>query len=52
MRHIIHRKACTATTVRAGRGRKQVSGAPDPVSRMLTDLAHYLLVPSTQDPLK
>ncbi|MFB7056324.1 hypothetical protein ACFCXT_24780 [Streptomyces vinaceus] len=52
MRNIIHRKACTATTARAPRGRKQTPGAPDPVSRLLADLAHYLLVPSPQDFVK
>ncbi|MFD8795467.1 hypothetical protein [Streptomyces vinaceus] len=52
MRNIIHRKACTATTARAPRGPKQTPGAPDPVIRMLADLAHYLLVPSPQDFVK
>ncbi|WP_185921787.1 hypothetical protein [Streptomyces sp. WAC06614] len=49
MRNIIHRGR-TATTARTAKGRKQAAGTPDPVSRMLTDLTHYLLVPGPLEP--
>ncbi|MFE5541856.1 hypothetical protein ACFQ78_39950 [Streptomyces sp. NPDC056519] len=52
MRKIIHHKTRTATAAQVTKGRKQAPGAPDPVSQMLADLAHYLLVPSPEDLVK
>ncbi|MFE2853699.1 hypothetical protein ACFXJO_21540 [Streptomyces lavendulae] len=49
MGNIIH-KDRTTTVATAARGRASTAKAPEPVSRFLNELAHYLMVPSCPGP--